>query len=415
MIELDVQARRKPVVAAPDDPRSNYLVLGDFGGRAEAPMAIDRDIFDGVLARMDVRVAGTQLRELDDFHPDRLFQRLPLFQEMFRDLGTARSAESQEEPKHDAPKKETAAPGMEELLRPSSLLEQIAGGGDPFEKYVRELARAHAAPPEKGDPRRDAALGERMRGLLHHPRFQAIEAAWRGLDFLVRGSDSSEDNRTRVYVAQYSREDANRDLLQAASLRGTRMLQLLNARKWRAIAGLYTFGPDAADLEFLGSMALLAAHVRAPFLAEGSVDMGPHWSELTAIPEASHVGLALPRFLLRLPYGARTSAIDSLPFEEMPGPPVHGRYLWGNPALACLALLTRQEETLDLRGLPLHTYQKDGEWTATPCAEVLMTEAQVLALIEMGMMPLVSYAESDRVRLAGFRAINGKELAVADR
>ena len=234
---------------------------------------------------------------------------------------------------------------------------------------------------------------------------------------MVRGgssSGSSEEGRsTRVFLAQYSREDANRDLHEATSLRGTRMLELLNARKWRAIAGLYTFGPEAADIEFLGAMALLAAHVRAPFLAEGSVDMGPHWSELTAIPEASHVGLALPRFLLRLPYGARTSAIDSFAFEEMPGAPVHGHYLWGNPALACLALLTRQGDTLDLRGLPLHTFQKDGEWTMTPCAEVLMTEGQALALIEIGMMPLVSYAESDRVRLAGFRAINGKELAVA--
>ena len=408
MIELDVQTRRKAVVVE-DDPPSNYLVLGDFGGRAAAPIAIDRDNFDGVLSRMDVRIAGTQFRELDDFHPDRLFQRLPLFREF--------ASPTTESPR-ESPKEPAAPPAVDiaELLRPSGLLEQIAEGGDPFEKYVRELARAHAAPKETGDPQRDAALGERMRGLLHHPQFQAIEAAWRGVDFVVRGGDSASDlddgRGTRVFIAQYSREDADRDLRVAKSLRGTRMLEFLNARKWRAIAGLYTFGPDAADIEFLGAMALLAAHVRAPFLAEGSVDMGPHWSELTAIPEASHVGLVLPRFLLRLPYGARTSAIDSFPFEEMPGVPVHGSYLWGNPALACLALLTRHGDTLDLRGLPLHTFQKDGEWTMTPCAEVLMTEGQALALIEMGMMPLVSYAESDRVRLVGFRAINGKELPV---
>ena len=41
------------------------------------------------------------------------------------------------------------------------------------------------------------------------------------------------------------------------------------------------------------------------------------------------------------------------------------------------------------------------------------TETQVLALIEMGLMPLVSFKDSDRVRLAGFRAINGDELALA--
>ena len=141
--------------------------------------------------------------------------------------------------------------------------------------------------------------------------------------------------------------------------------------------------------------------------------MGDHWDELRAIPEASYLGLALPRFLLRLPYGARTSAIESFPFEEMPGAPVHAHYLWGNPALAFLALLTAGGGALNLQGLPLHTYQHEGEWHMTPCAEVWMTEAQVLALIDLGLMPLVSFRDSDRVRLAGFRAINGDELALA--
>jgi len=177
------------------------------------------------------------------------------------------------------------------------------------------------------------------------------------------------------------------------------------------VIGLYDFGPDAADIEFLGRMALLASHIGAPFIAEGSVDMGAHWDELRAIPEAPYLGLALPRFLLRLPYGARTSAIESFPFEEMPAAPAHAHYLWGNPALAFLTLLTAGG-ALNLDGLPLHTYQDDGEWRMTPCAEVWMTETQVLALIDLGLMPLVSFRDSDRVRLAGFRAINGEELAL---
>ena len=66
---------------------------------------------------------------------------------------------------------------ISELLRPSSLLEQITEGGDPMERYLRELARADAAAPEESDPQREAALGNRMRGLLHHPRFQAVESS----------------------------------------------------------------------------------------------------------------------------------------------------------------------------------------------------------------------------------------------
>jgi len=116
---------------------------------------------------------------------------------------------------------------------------------------------------------------------------------------------------------------------------------------------------------------------------------------------------------LRLPYGPRTSPIDSFEFEEMPGPPVHRHYLWGNAAIACLAILARGEaENLNLDGLPAHTYKQDSEWTMTPCAELFMTETQVLALIDQGLMPLVSYKDRPLVRLAGFRAVNCARLPI---
>ena len=399
MIELGVQPKRKSVVVPEDEP-AHYLILGDFGGRATEPLVIDRDNFDSVMAKLQVNLAGAPFRELEDFHPDLLFRNLNLFREFD-------SAQAEAKEKSDQP---TPQADVGELLRSSSLLEQIAAGGDPFERYVRDLARAHAAPAEFSDPQRDAALGERMRGLLHHPRFQAVEASWRGLDFVIR-SESGDDSGTRIRIAHFPQAEAARDLLDAKSLGETRMHALLGARKWRAVIGLYAFGPDARDIEFLGRMALLAAHSGAPFIAEGSVDMGDHWEELRAITEAQYLGLALPRFLLRLPYGARTSPIDSFPFEEMPAAPVHAHYLWGNPALAFLTLLTAGG-ALNLEGLPLHTYQHEGEWQTTPCAEVWMTETQVLALIDLGLMPLVSFRDSDRVRLAGFRAINGEELAL---
>jgi predicted component of type VI protein secretion system len=93
-----------------------------------------------------------------------------------------------------------------------------------------------------------------------------------------------------------------------------------------------------------------------------------------------------------------------------PSAPMHSHFLWGNPALACLALLTAGGDALNLEGLPIHTYQQDGEWHMTSCAEVWMTESQALALIDLGLMPLIAFKDSGRVRVAGLRAINGKEL-----
>ncbi len=72
MIELDIEPRRTAILPDPDSP-SNYLVLGDFGGRSTIPLAIDRDNFSEVLGRLNVTLGGTAVRDLDDFHPDQLF------------------------------------------------------------------------------------------------------------------------------------------------------------------------------------------------------------------------------------------------------------------------------------------------------------------------------------------------------
>lgn len=389
MIELDVAPRRTKI-ADPDDGPARYLVLGDFGGRTGEPQVVDRDNLNDVLTIFQVSAGGMRLRELEDFHPDRLMERLG--------MGTP---DPEPEPRREAA---TPQADLEALLKPTSLLEQIAsGGGDAFEDYVKQLARAHSASPQKKQDTKGHT--ERMNSLLHHPRFQTLESAWRGLDFVVREMD---DAAARIHIVQYSQEDLATDLA-TETLRATRLYTLLHSRRWTAAVGLHSFDENAVEL--LARVALVAGDAKVPYLAQGSPGIATVLEVLREIPEASHVGLALPRLLLRLPYGARTSAVESFEFEEMPAVPVHQHYLWGNAALACLAVLARADaDNLNLDGLPAHTYKDGSEWAMTPCAEVYMTETQVLALIECGLMPLVSYQDRPRVRVAGFRAITGKSL-----
>lgn len=411
-----LEARPEPRVPIVDEPSTNYLVLGDFGGSAPGPVPVHLDTFDEALSRMNVHVGSLQFHRLGDFHPDRLCERVPLFGDF--------ESETDSKPEIEPPEEKAPAPPPElaELLRSSSLLEQITTGIDPFQRYLRELARAYMSPKRSDDAARDEAVAERLRGVLHHSHFQAIESAWRGIEYLVSAASASKNGRARVFLAQYSRDDANRDLLGAeagpARASGPRIQELLNSGRWRAIAGLYRFGQDASEIELLRRLASLAAEARTPFfsscaLTEGSADMGPYWNELTAMPEADHLGLALPRFLLRLPYGPHTAPIKSFSFEEMPGTPVHSRYLWGNPSLACLSLLARGGGALDLTGLPLHKDESEAKAAAAPLVETNITEVQELALIEAGLMPLVPSPQSDCARLAGFRAVTGTELPLA--
>src|SRR6266446_4224832 len=93
MIELGVQPKRKSVIIAEEEP-AHYLILGDFGGRATEPLAIDRDNFAAVMAKLQASLGGALFKELEDFHPDRLYRNLPLF----RDLDVAPTEAKGEQP-----------------------------------------------------------------------------------------------------------------------------------------------------------------------------------------------------------------------------------------------------------------------------------------------------------------------------
>jgi len=204
------------------------------------------------------------------------------------------------------------------------------------------------------------------------------------------------------------------------------------------IVGNYRFGPGDEDTALLSRMAQIASRARAPFLAEASPSLlgcssfvstpasttqprewkapsARGWAEMRHRPEAGSIALALPRFLLRLPYGKKTSPLESFDFEEFSGMPAHEDYLWGNPAFAVALVLgqsfseagweMRPGTVVEIDKLPLHVYLRDGESEPKPCAEVLLTEEAAERMVEEGLIPLVSFKGRDLVRVARFQSI----------
>jgi type VI secretion system protein ImpC len=139
------------------------------------------------------------------------------------------------------------------------------------------------------------------------------------------------------------------------------------------------------------------------------------WQSVRSLTEAPWVGLAMPRFLLRLPYGRKTAPTEQFPFDEMPGQPDHAAYLWGNPALACALLLGQAflasgwhmspGEVRDIDDLPVCAYPAEGEMVMQPCAEILLVDRAVQAIVDRGIMPLRSFAHRGAVRLERFQSI----------
>ena len=411
-------------------------LLGDFSGRrnrkihsAPRPVEIDPENFEDVMERMGVALefpgaAAIEFRELDDFHPDQLYATLPLFQpvrDLKQELSKPQAVRPQAAPKPEPPP----------LSSSGSLLDQIAAWSTApapapvsardesvWDQAIRGIVAKHAIPA--ADPKQqemvatvEGVASAQMRAILHHPDFQAIEAAWRSVFFLFQQLETGVD--LRIFLIDYSRDEFMAD-------EGA-LAKALGDEEWALIVGLYTFSPNAHDC---ARLARFGASIRSTFLAGAdlklfgceSVAETPDpddwnyrlsseeeaaWLQLRASAGAPRIGLATPRFLLRLPFGKKTSAIDSFDFEEVSSPPAHEDYLWGNPAVACAAMIV--QESNHIGGMPVHVHSP-GE--ATPQAEIWMGERLASEMIDHGVMPLASVKHSDRIQLVRAQSLAGQ-------
>jgi type VI secretion system protein ImpC len=417
-VHLGEQEEAEAVELDPDRP-FRILLAGDFSGRSWrenpagtfTPRRVDRDNFDEVLASMKVTLnfhgINLAFSELEDFHPDRIYQ-APVFQDLDRYL-----------PAPPPPAAAARAPGS------GSLLDQLLDEQEPapdapvsvrdaedLAGFIKRVSKGHLVPrpnatQQQRTAQRQALATELLQGILHHPRVQAMEAAWRAADMLVHGLDSDRD--LQVYLLDITLPELVSEMSEVQK-------ELRRKGPWALIAANYTFAQTELDAQVLHRLAALGRSLGAPFLAEAQLpgeSTDQAWIDLRHSPDAPWIGLALPRFLLRLPYGKDTASIDSFPFEEMPKSE-HGAYLWGNPAFLCAYLLgksflqqgwgmTRLERRVD--GLPLYVYREDGEHVAKPCAEILMTEKDAETLLDAGFMPVASIKEQPAAMVVRFQSI----------
>jgi type VI secretion system protein ImpC len=226
-IEMDFTfgKRQQPKIVNAGAPM-RLLVLGDFGGHASRdevrrvadlrPQKVDIDSLPSLLAKIapQIRIRlGSEapftiaIRDFDGFHPDQLFSSLDFFKPM-REL-----RRQLQDPKTFVQAAAlvgsvatSAAAGTIDAAAHGKDLERLLGRAPTPEapkptSVVDDLVRQAVAPHvvAKADPRQaevvagvDGMTGELMRAVLHDPGFQAVEAAWRGLDRLVRSLNLDE-------------------------------------------------------------------------------------------------------------------------------------------------------------------------------------------------------------------------------
>ncbi len=297
----------------------------------------------------------------------------------------------------------------------------------------------------------DKKLTDQINLIMHHEDFQKLEGAWRGLHYMVNNTETDESLKIRVM--NISKADLGKTLKR---YKGTNWDQSPIFKKTYAeefgqfggepfgcLVGDYHFDQSAPDVELLAEMAKVAAAAHAPFItgASPNVMQMDSWQELAnprdltkifSTPEyaawrslresedSKYLGLAMPRFLARLPYGARTNPVEAFNFEEDTGSADHGKYTWANAAYAMATNINRSfkeygwcsrirgiESGGAVENLPTHSFPTDDGGVDMKCpTEIAIEDRREAELAKSGFMPLIHRKNSDFAAFIGAQSLH---------
>jgi type VI secretion system protein ImpC len=296
----------------------------------------------------------------------------------------------------------------------------------------------------------DRKLTEQVNIILHHADFQKLEGAWRGLHYLINNTET--DEMLKIRVLNISKNDLGKTLKR---FKGTAWDQspvfksvyeaeygTFGGEPFGCLVGDYYFDQTPPDVELLGELSKTCAAAHTPFIAGASptvMQMGSWqelanprdltkifqtaeyaaWRSLRESEDARYIGLAMPRFLARLPYGAKTSPVEEFDFEEDTGAADHSKYTWANSAYAMATNITRSfklygwcsrirgiESGGAVEGLPVHTFPTDDGGVDMKCpTEIAITDRREAELAKNGFMPLLHRKNSDFAAFIGAQSL----------
>ena len=296
----------------------------------------------------------------------------------------------------------------------------------------------------------DRKMSEQIDRIIHHPDFQQLESAWRGLHYLVNNTET--DEMLKIRVMNISKKELHRTLRRHKGIGWDQSpifrriyeeeYGQLGGAPYGCMVGDYFFDHSAPDVELLSEMARISAAAHCPFIAGAdprvmqmdswqelanprdltkifeNTEYAP-WRSLRNSEDSRYIGLAMPRFLGRLPYGVKTSPIDEFNFEEDTEGSNHARFLWVNAAYAMAVNINRSFKlygwSTSIRGvesggivedLPCHTFPTDDGGIDMKCpTEIAISDRREAELAKNGFMPLVHRKNTDVAAFIGAQSL----------
>ncbi|MBX5230606.1 type VI secretion system contractile sheath large subunit [Rhizobium sp. NLR9b] len=297
----------------------------------------------------------------------------------------------------------------------------------------------------------DEKLSQQVNEILHHPDFQDLESAWRGLHHLALNTET--DETLKIRVLSISKKEISRTLRKFKGIAWDQSPLFkkiyeeeygqVGGEPYGCLIGDYYFDHSPHDIDMLAGIAQIAAASHSPFISAAS----PHlmqmdsWRELAnprdiskifLTPEHSgwrafresedsrYVALTLPRMLGRLPYGARINPVDEFSFEEDTDGSDSSKYLWTNASYAMGVNITRSFKLYGwlsrIRGfesgglvedLPVHTFPSDDGGIDLKCpTEIAISDRRESELSKNGLLPLLHRKNTQLGVFVGAQTVN---------
>lgn len=296
----------------------------------------------------------------------------------------------------------------------------------------------------------DKKLSEQINLILHHEEFQTLESAWRGLHYMVNNTET--DEMLKIKVFNISKKELGKTL---KKFKGTSWDQSPLFKKlyeeefgqfggepFGCLVGDFYFDHSPPDVELLSQIAQISAASHSPFITGVSPTtlQMDSWSELAnprdltkifSTPDyaawrslresedSRYIGLAMPRFLSRLPYGSKTDPVDGFDFEEDTEAANSKNYTWSNAAYAMATNINRSfkmygwcsrirgiESGGAVENLPVHTFPTDDGGVDMKCpTEIAISDRREAELAKSGFMPLIHKKNSDFAAFIGAQSL----------
>jgi type VI secretion system protein ImpC len=283
----------------------------------------------------------------------------------------------------------------------------------------------------------DRRISLQLDEILHAPQFQKMESVWRSLGFLVERTDFRKN--IKINIIDTSKDELAEDFedvpetIQSGLYKHvyTDEYDTPGGEPYAAMISDFEFDSSAADISLLQEISKVAASCHCPFIGAASArffgkeraedltkieDLHNYmerseflrWNGFRNSEDSRYVGLTLPRFSLRLPYGPDTVPVKEFVYREDVSGPDSRKYLWGNASFAFASGMVRSfienGWCVQIRGpesggrvndLPVHVFDAGRGTEVKIPTEILIPETREFEFAKEGFIPLSFYKNRD--------------------